>query len=134
MFQAEWALQNHKVIYIWSWYIIEIKLNIKYIHCHKWNKIVADSQHNVGKTEKSQSLFTWRSIEAYGGGFNAFEALPSPWMRQSWEWWILIITDKEEPYACSKWIKFTKVYLYQAGCGYTQNTQWRSIWLLGASD
>ena len=34
-----------------------------------FNKI--DSQCNLGKTEKSQSSFTWRSKEANGGDCNA---------------------------------------------------------------
>ena len=30
--------------------------------------IVADSQNNLGKTEKSQNSFTWRLINANGWG------------------------------------------------------------------
>ena len=30
-----------------------------------WNKIIADNQHNLGKLEKSQSSFTWWSMEGF---------------------------------------------------------------------
>ena len=36
------------------------------------NEIVADSQHNLGKAETSQSLFTWQSMEANGVDCNAY--------------------------------------------------------------
>ena len=45
-----------------------------------WNEIIPDNQHNLRKTEKSQSSFTWQSME---GDCNAYAliAVNAPIMR-----------------------------------------------------
>ena len=52
------------LIHLWNQYTYII-----YSLPQVWNEITADNQHNLGKTEKSQSSFTWRSME---GDCNAY--------------------------------------------------------------
>ena len=43
-------LHTYLLFYIWSWYICEIKILVKYIYCHKFEmEIIAGNQHNLGK-------------------------------------------------------------------------------------
>ena len=61
-------LHTYLPFYIWSWYIYEIKVHIKYIYCYKFEAkllaIIADNEHKLGKLGESKSIH----MTVNGGG------------------------------------------------------------------
>ena len=70
-------IHNYLQFHIWYWYINEIKIHIKYIHCHKFEtKLLLTARTIWENAEKSQSSFTWWSMETKEG--NVMLMHPSP--------------------------------------------------------
>ena len=69
VFQRDELCTNHEILhtylpfYIWSWYIYEMKVHIKYIYYYKFEtKLLLITNKNY-ENWVSQSSFTWRSME-----------------------------------------------------------------------